>query len=334
MPLTLRVEIVTNSNEAAMHTKTKSPIKPILYGLFLCLLAVLLWQQRESMAQAIHTAASADVHWLVVGFLAMMLSVVCTSIVYMLLAPRKLVFIDTLLVQTSSLCVNKVLPAGSGALGVSYLFLRASKIDKLSAGLVVLLNNLLGFAGHAMLLLLILVAFHGGMTWPKMSMPNFVSLPVWWLMGVAIAVLLVLATWWLRRYAAQRVTNKTRKKLRALISRPSRLLIAVGVSMILTLCYVASLYAAGAATGLQLSLPTALLVLTLSVVATVVIPAPGGIGAAEAGAYVALRAFAVDPAQALATAVLYRVISFWFPLLFGTIALIVVEKRHLLAHHA
>ena len=62
---------------------------------------------------------------------------------YCLLAFKPLVYRRTLLVQLSSLFVNRVLPAGIGALGVNYLYLRRSQHSTAQAAAVVAANNFL-----------------------------------------------------------------------------------------------------------------------------------------------------------------------------------------------
>src|SRR3546814_11816875 len=58
---------------------------------------------------------------------ASLLSVVCSAVIYTILAPRRLHVGNTLLVQLPGLLVNRVLPAGIGGLGLNYLYLRARR---------------------------------------------------------------------------------------------------------------------------------------------------------------------------------------------------------------
>ena len=47
--------------------------------------------------------------------------------------------------------INRLLPAGIGAMGVNYLYLRKNKNTKIQAASVVAINNLLGGIGHNIL---------------------------------------------------------------------------------------------------------------------------------------------------------------------------------------
>jgi uncharacterized membrane protein YbhN (UPF0104 family) len=314
-----------------MKYSFRSFLRPLSYGLLVLLLAGLLFSQRADLGRAVQAATDANGWWIAVGCVCMAASVVLTSIVYQLLSPRPLPFASTLLVQTSSLFVNKILPAGSGAIGVSYLYLRNNRVDTMSATLIVILNNFFGFVGHAILLMVVLLFGADDLPMPKLSP---IDIRVGWLLPVAASVVLLLVA--LLALSRRRIrgyfTVQKRRKLRVLLSRPGRTAGALLTSIALTLCYVGCLHAAAASIGIHLSLPVTLLVLTLSVLATVVMPVPGGIGAAEAGVFLALRAFGIDSAQALLVAFLYRFMTFWLPLVFGLAAFPVVQKKRLLTH--
>ncbi len=58
-----------------------------------------------------------------------------------------------------------------------------------------------------------------------------------------------------------------------------------------------------------------------------VIPAPGGVGSVEAGLVAGLLVFKVDLAQAVAAVLIFRLISFWLPLVFGVIPLLWSYKK-------
>jgi uncharacterized membrane protein YbhN (UPF0104 family) len=234
------------------------------------------------------------------------------------------------MVQTSSLFVNKVLPSGSGALGLSYLYLRSNKVDKLSAASLVALNNIIGFLGHATLLLIVLVVDRRDVEVPDFKLPEHLGV---WVIGVLCVVLLAIMVFGLRRKKGQKKkwSSQLRRTLRSL-KNPKRALGALGTSMLLTLCYVACLAIAAHGLNVQLSFPTVLIALSVSVFATSVIPSPGGIGASEAGMFVALRAYDIAAGPTLAVAILYRVMTFWLPMILGVLAYLAVEKNKLVSY--
>ncbi|MFB6207607.1 MAG: YbhN family protein [Haloglomus sp.] len=87
------------------------------------------------------------------------------------------------------------------------------------------------------------------------------------------------------------------------------------------------LYCAGQALGVEISPLTVLFVVPASTLAGMV-PTPGGLGGVEAALVALLVAVALDSAAlALAIALVYRVVSYWFALGVGGAAALAVLKR-------
>jgi uncharacterized protein (TIRG00374 family) len=79
--------------------------------------------------------------------------------------------------------------------------------------------------------------------------------------------------------------------------------------------------------GVNLPVTTAALVyLTGSAVATAA-PTPGGVGATEAALLAGYTAVGVDPGGAFAAVLLFRLATFWLPILPGWLALVSLQRR-------
>jgi uncharacterized membrane protein YbhN (UPF0104 family) len=261
-----------------------------------------------------------SVWWTVAGFAALLLSVLASSGVYGALSPRPLRFWRTALVQAGGLGINRLLPAGSGALGVAYLYLRANKVSKLQAATVVAANNGLGFVGHVFLLGGALLVYPRALNhFQGVSLGNFGKR-----LAIAALVILLLALVVLLTRVKKYTILKT---IRPLFSRPVRLTSALVFSMLITLCYAGAVLFASTALGYHLTLAAALIVLSFGVVAASAIPVPGGVGAAEAGIFAGMHAYGATVQDALSIALLYRIMTFWLPLIVGGIAFIVVDRR-------
>ena len=301
-----------------------------VYVVLAVLLGLLIVKSHASFGAAVHQIRRASPAWFAVAVVAMIMSLPATAQVYRALSPQPLRFWRTVLVQTAGFCVNKLLPSGSGAAGVSFLYLRANRAPGVAAGALVIVNNLLGFAGHFVLFWL-LVAIQPQVL-HKLQHGNGIS-PQWWAAAGAVTALLLLAFlvgrgkllvfWW--RFVRQ---------LKPLVRTRPRLGSALVYSMVITLSYTLTLWAASRAVGGDITLSAAIIALSSSVLATSVIPSPGGIGVAELGAYGGLVAVGLPHDTALAAALLYRVCSFWLPLIVGSFALIVVTQRGYLAKPA
>lgn len=311
-----------------MKSKSRSShkgyLRLLVYAALFGLLAVLVYKQRSALGSALSQVAVADGTWLTVSIVAMALSLPATAGVYMALSPKPLKFGRTVLVQTAGFCVNKLLPSGSGAAGVSFLYLRANKVPGMLAGSIVALNNVLGLIGHFLLFWLFVALQPSVLHKLKIdSLSATTGQAV--VVGEAVTVLLLVG--WLCRRRLGRIARTFRLQVRPLLSNRPALLRALGFSMLITLSYTATLYASAHAVGASIGLSAAIIALSSSVLATSAIPSPGGIGVAELGAYGGLVAVGVNSHAALAAALLYRVCSFWLPLAFGSVAFAVVAKR-------
>jgi uncharacterized protein (TIRG00374 family) len=311
---------------------SKSRLRWLLYGALLALLCFAIWQLRHDLGDALEVASGVSPLWIAGGVSLMIVSVALTSGVYHVISPKRLTYPHTMLVQMSGLFVNKILPSGSGGLGLSYLYLRTNKLDKLTALSVVALNNAIGFAGHALLLALVLLVDRRDVRTPAISLPDNVERYLFAALAVVASGIVVYLVVRRKRGGVQRKVSGQMRQLGRALRTPRRAAAAIGISMLLTTCYVGCVALSSSALGLELSIPTLIIVLSVSVFATAVIPSPGGIGAAEAGMFLALRAYETPASTALAVALLYRTMTFWLPLLVGVVAFFIMEKLKLVRY--
>lgn len=299
-----------------------------LYIVVIGLLVLLVTRSQASLSVAVRQIKQADLAWFLLAVLSMFLSLPATAQVYRSLSPNPLKFWRTAWVQLAGFCVNKLLPSGAGAAGVSFLYLRANKLNNVVSGALVLVNNLLGFAGHFILFWL-LVALQPAVL-DRLNVGNRQATSgLWWALGVALAAGLVLLI--LGRARIILLWTRLIKQLKPLVVTKPRFGWALLYSMAITLCYTLTLWASAHAVGGDISLSAAIIALSTSVLAASVVPSPGGIGVAELGAYGGLVAVGLPHDTALAAALLFRVCSFWLPLIIGSFALIGVTQRGYLA---
>lgn len=310
--------------QSALKPRSYNIYRWAFYAVCIGFLAILVVREWHTFFDSLRAAGTVSTWWIIGGFAALLFSVLASSAVYKSLSPRPLKFWSTALVQTGSLGINRLLPAGSGALGVAYLYLRSNKVGKIQAGAVVAANNLLGFVGHALLLVLAIAA--SPHVFNHFTAVNIDKFGIWLaLAGILLVLLVLLAA------LARRTKLHFLAKLRPLFRRPNRLAAALFFSMLITLCYVTAVLLAAAALGYHLSLAAALVVLSFGVAAASAVPVPGGVGAAEAGIFAGMHAYGASVQNALAVAILYRIMTFWLPLILGGAAFVLVTKRRLLA---
>lgn len=295
-------------------------IRPIFYIVSLVALIALAVREQSTVIDSWRVIRTVPLWRIGAGFGLLLVSVLASSAIYSVLAPRSLRYWRTVAVQTGGLGLNRLLPAGSGALGVSYVYLRTYAVGRAAAGGIVAANNLFGFIGHALLMGIAVAAYPAAFRHFKgLSIGSF---GMWLLLAAAVSLLAGILV-----LAMRRTNLKLFAPLRPLLSKPKRLGLALLFSVVITLCYVAAVLLAAGAVGYQLSLPAGLIVLTFGVAAASAIPVPGGVGAAEAGIFTAMRAYGASSVDALSIALLYRVMTFWLPLLVGGIVFVIIDRK-------
>jgi uncharacterized protein (TIRG00374 family) len=276
-----------------------------------------------------HHSFSSWQHLQPIFLIALLLSCVLTYLAaattYVLLAFKHLRYGRTLLVEVASMFVNRLLPAGVGGIGTNYTYLRKAKLTSSEASTTVAVNNLLGFAGH--LLLVFIVVLVEPSTLKDLHLPKINGIEL----AVIIAIIVVALSCFLfiprlHSWILRGLINFTRQLVRYR-TRRLRLSSALLSSVCLTLANVCGLWFAAFALHIDLSFVAVLVVFTLGVGIGTVTPTPGGIGGLEAGLVAGLVAYHLSAATAVAIVLLYRLVSFWLALLIGALLFVVVKRR-------
>jgi uncharacterized protein (TIRG00374 family) len=147
------------------------------------------------------------------------------------------------------------------------------------------------------------------------------------LLASAALVILILAVT-LRRRLSQLLSDITRQ-LMSYRRRPLRLGLSLASSIVLTLSNILALMACASALNLSLSFAALVLVFTFGIGVGTATPTPGGVGGFEAGIAAGLVTYHVAGSAALAVALLYRLLSYWLPLVAGGLAFVVCQRRKL-----
>lgn len=269
--------------------------------------------------------ASADWRYLGLAFGLAMATNFMAAITYGLLAKHRLNYAKTVLVQLAGNFVNRLLPAGIGAIGINYAYLRANKHDLPQSASVVTANNLVGGVGH---LLLIVIIFIGLRSKPDNFRLHGLRFEQNW-RYVALLLVVVSAITLLSRFRYKLLTSIKAVLIQLLdyrqsLGNVSRALLS---SISLTLLNVLSLYYSAHGLHFQLSLASVLIIFTFGVALGTATPTPGGLGGIDAGLVVGLVAFHLPINSALAVTLVYRLISCWLPALIGSGVFYLTERR-------
>jgi uncharacterized protein (TIRG00374 family) len=133
-----------------------------------------------------------------------------------------------------------------------------------------------------------------------------------------------------RQFAAEKVrpeAAKVRDNLVGLLQHPVRLVLIVLGSATLTLSYVAALDASLRAFDAQVALPVVAVIYLAGASIASAAPTPGGVGAVEAALIGGLTAAGVPSDVAIPGVFLYRLATFWIPVLPGWGAFSWLQRR-------
>lgn len=259
---------------------------------------------------------------MLLALIMLLVSFGCAAAVYMQLSPKRLVIFPTYMAQIAGSFAGKVLPAGIGAVSVSFLYLVRQGVSKGSAATVVGANNLLGYIGHTLWFMVALALMSESLR-EKIFSGQFANS---WLVGlIAITVLCGIIVG-IRQYKPA-VFHDILSVLRQYRKQPNRILLALLASMLLTASYVTMLWLSSQAVNGGIDWFACLIALTTGVIAQSITPTPGGIGGAEIGLVAGLSLVGLDVNLALAVALLNRLVTYWVPLLLGWLALLFVVRR-------
>jgi uncharacterized protein (TIRG00374 family) len=301
--------------------------RQIVIVIFLILTLYVLVPQLSSFHKSWVIIHHVALGWVLIAISATLLTYLFAALTYYVLSVRHIRYLQLVVVQFAAMLVNRLLPAGVGAVGANYAFLRNRRHRPTEAATIVAVNNLLGIAGHLILLMVVLLLSSEYSRKLAFQSEHNLTLGLW-IFFVVIACLLLFGFIFARRRISNNITV-FKNQMKLYNAHPLRILTALLSSMALTLSNAICLYASMHAVGIQLPFIVVLFVFTLGISTGTITPTPGGLGGFEAGLFAGFVAFHVPVAPALAIALLYRLISYWLALVIGLVAFIDVQRNHL-----
>jgi glycosyltransferase 2 family protein len=240
----------------------------------------------------------------------------------------RLPFWATTLAQAASSFINRVSPANVGGMALNVRFLQKAGVDSATGATAVGVNAFAGFLVHAALLVIFFV-------WAGRSMAKAFKLPSSSTLLVILAVVaavvgIVMATRQARRFAVRKVLPAVRSSLanlRQVARSPVKLALLFGGSALVTLAYIAAVWVSVEAFGGGAGFgPVGAVYLTSAALAAAS-PTPGGVGAIEVALTAGLTGIGVASAAAVPAVILYRLATYWLPVLPGWYSLRLLQRK-------
>jgi uncharacterized membrane protein YbhN (UPF0104 family) len=226
----------------------------------------------------------------------------------------------TLSAQFASSFANLFAPAGAGGYAVNGRFLEQRGFESAIAVAAVGLMTVVGVTVHAAATL-VFILWVGSTEDTSFDLPtDALVLVIVVFVGVAGVSLALRST---RRWILRTLVPAVGRSLHAVkdvAARPSKLTALFGGAVLVTLGNLGAFAAAVAAVGGGAAFPQIGVAYLLGTAAAAAVPAPGGIGATEAALYAGLVAIGIDGGSAVSAVLLFRLGTFWLPILPGWIA--------------
>ncbi|MBF0955163.1 MAG: flippase-like domain-containing protein, partial [Actinomyces sp.] len=224
--------------------------------------------------------------------------------------------------------ITIVAPAGVGPAALNLRYLRKRRVPTAMAVTTVTLMQISQALITIILLLLVMVIAGSSLS---------VSVPYGTILGVVavvmVAVGIIVAVPKVRRWIWSKIQptwQQVYPRLLWIIGQPRRLAAVVGGNLLMNIGYVGSFWTALLAMGGSLNFSTVSITYLTANAAGSFIPSPGGIGTVETALTSGLTVAGISSSVAIATALLYRLVTFYGRIPFGWLAMKYMEKKDMI----
>ncbi|MGB4758976.1 MAG: lysylphosphatidylglycerol synthase transmembrane domain-containing protein [Candidatus Saccharimonadales bacterium] len=303
----------------------KMPWSLVVNVVVIVALVYIVYSQWGQFARSFSRLSGLSIALAAVAFLIIFATYMLAALQYKFLAIKHIKYRPTWVVQMAGAMANRILPAGLGGLGLSADYLHRNKHSLSEAGVVAGTNNLLGIVVHVCFLSVIMLvggAMHN-FALPKLPVGLLVAMAVFMMVLVLGLIVFPRARSWLHI-----VVKDIKRSIAYYEQHPWRLVAAACIALCVSACFILALQVSAWSLGVYgLTFGQFAVIMTLGVLVGTATPTPGGVVGAEAGLAAGLIAYGVPHVDAIAVAILYRVVSYWVPLVMGSIMFVYAQKK-------
>ena len=277
-----------------------------------------LLPQIAQVSSSWHALQHVNWAWLPVIIGLSALTYVASAIALIGSVPGHVPFGPAVLTQGASSFINRVSPANVGGMALNVRFLHKSGTGTPASVAAVGVNSLAGAVMH-LVLMVVFFALAGHDLTKAFKLPSGSKILL--ILAVIIAVTgVILATRPGRRWTRKQLIPGARSaagSLRQAAASPVKLGLLFGGSALITLAYIAGLAASIQAFGPGPGLVVIGAVYLGAAALAAAAPTPGGLGAIEAALVAGLTGVGMQPGPAVSAVLLYRLATYWLPVLPG-----------------
>jgi glycosyltransferase 2 family protein len=290
-----------------------------------------LLPQIAQVSSSWHAILSANWAWLPAVILLSALTYVASAMALIGGVPGHVPFWPTVLAQFASSFINRVSPANVGGMALNARFLQKAGSDPPASVAAVGVNSLAGAIMHLVLIVVFFVLAGHDLT-KAFKLPSGTKILL--ILAVILAVLgIVLATRPGRRWTRKQLLPGLRSaadSLRRAAASPVKMGLLFGGSALITLFYIVALVASIKAFGTGPGLIIVGAVYLASSALAAAAPTPGGLGAIEAALITGLVGVGMHSGPAVSAVLLYRLATYWLPILPGWLSWRFLQRREYL----
>ena len=290
-----------------------------------------LLPQIAEVSSGWHAILNANWAWLPLIIALSVLTYVASAMALIGGVPGWPPFWPTVVAQFASSFINRVSPANVGGMALNVRFLQKAGSDAPASVAAVGVNSLAGAIMHLLLMVVFFVLAGHDLT-KAVKLPS--SSKILLILAVVLAVVgIVLATRPGRRWTKKQLVPMARSaavSLRRAASSPAKLGLLFGGSTLITLFYIAALVASIKAFAPGPSLVVIGAVYLASAAVAAAAPTPGGLGAIESALSWGLINTGMPPGPAVSAVLLYRLATYWLPILPGWLSWRFLQRREYL----
>ena len=302
-------------------------VKPrsLVLGALLGVTFYVVLPQLADLPRTIAALQEAELRWIPAVALGMLMVWVGMTLTLSGSAPIRVPPVPTALTTVAASFVQAIAPPGLGQMGLSVRYLQQRGVEPAAAVSATAAKQVAIAISHLALLAIFgVLAGRSGLLAQEFEKLPPVSVLALIVAGILIAVGVAIAIPATRTYLSESVMPAVRSSaasIRAVAANPVKVVQMFVGAVLLQLGFIAALYAASQAFDAQVTFTgIALIYLTVGTVAQVA-PTPGGIGAVEAVLLAALTGIGVSGPDALAAVFLYRLGTFWIPIVPGALSM-------------
>lgn len=325
----LRAALVGDSEAETAPTADLQRFRPrTIFTIAVAFIAVFIVVGSLNFSDIVTTVKSANPWWMLASAVLACLIWVGSAVPLVALSPEKLSLRETLIAQVAASIITIVAPAGVGPAALNLRYLRKRRVPTAMAVTTVTLMQISQALITIILLLLVMVIAGSSLS---------VSVPYGTILGVVavvmVAVGVIVAVPKVRRWIWAKIQptwQQVYPRLLWIIGQPRRLAAVVGGNLLMNIGYVGAFWTALLAMGGSLNFSTVSITYLTANAAGSFIPSPGGIGTVETALTSGLTVAGISSSVAIATALLYRLVTFYGRIPFGWLAMKYMEKKDMI----